>query len=688
MGTGRSSDPARGGWRIATRRIVVLALVLTALAPLARAAGADDAARSGAELRKRVALIRRWAAEGVYDRSVEARQRAVRDLNELIAIDPDDGELWMLLGHIYVTGEFDTQALKCFRRATVLDPRDGDAWLALGLAWKRDMFRRLDTLSAARAEGAFDTACLVRPRACEIWLALVPLRYERDDLAGALEAARRAMTLRRRNAEAVLAVAYLSYRVGDVEGSDALFREAIPRLRPDLRALLLDAPNWFRGEAEAEDRLTPAHGAMSAPDVVEAPAEDEPDVRGRASRAATMDSSAAFWKRLDPDPTTPENEMQLEYWSRVAHAYFLFWDPDRPNLDARAETYVRYGPPARVENNPLGVPLSYAPLRAGGDPHTKSFLDYPMHVQGWFYPDLGMRVVLDDRSLHGRFTPQVTREFDPLSVPSPAVLARRGDLLAIGGGAAVFPTLAPRSQRIEVRGTVLRFEGAHGPRLLVQVRAAGAPDDSLSARWIVLDRDDRELTGSDVKLGVSSCDPTSWRLAEVAAELPAGAASVALSVRDTHHRRGLFRARTELTPPPRTLAMSDVVLCCGDPSRYAHAGLVQFEADMDHRVSGREPMVAYFELYRLTTGADGLARFAYTYRVLQLATADGRKTRGHEPPEVLSSSREETNVGALRRQFVTVPLTSLAPGRYRLVVDVRDLVAGAETEGSAEFDRE
>lgn len=672
------------------RAALPVAVALAAAVAMPRAsAGAQDAPYTRQELERREALIKRWVESGVYDGSVEARQRAVRDLEELIALDPGNGDHWMLLGRIYLTGEFDAQARKCFRQATILMPHEARAWTALGQAWKRDWIRTLDTLSGRRAEGAFDTACIVRPRASEHWLALVPMRYERGDLAGALEAAERAMSIRRRNAEAVLAVAYLSYRIGDIERAGALYREAVPRLRSDLRALLLDAPSWFRDAPRGADALTPAHGAMSAPEEPgEAPSGDDSDVRERASRAATMDTAAAFWKRLDPDPTTPENEMQLEYWSRVAHAYFVFWDPDRPHLDARAETFVRYGPPTRVENNPLGVPLSYAPIRRGGDRRTKSYLEYPMHVQGWFYPDLGMRVVLNDRSLHGRFTSQVAREFDPLSVPSPEILARRDDLLAFGDGVAVFPTLPPRNQRLEVRGTVLRFEGARGPRLLVQVQAEGQPGDSLTARWIVQDREGRELAGSDVDLGISSCDPAAWRLAEVAAELPAGAASVALSVRDTKRRRGLFRAEATLTPPPRTLAISDVVLCCGDPSLSARAGLVQFEANMDRRVRGRSPMTAYFELYRLATGADGLSRFEYEYRVRHLATPEGKEIGGDDPPVVISSTREETNVGPLRRQFVSVPVASLPPGRYRLEIHVRDLVAGVETEGGTEFDRE
>ena len=49
------------------------------------------------------------------------------------------------------------------------------------------------------------------------------------------------------------------------------------------------------------------------------------------------------------------------------------------------------------------------------------------------------------------------------------------------------------------------------------------------------------------------------------------------------------------------------------------------------------------------------------------------------------ASREETHLGAMRRQFVRVQTASLAAGRYQLRVRVRDLVAGGEAERRMEF---
>jgi hypothetical protein len=53
-------------------------------------------------------------------------------------------------------------------------------------------------------------------------------------------------------------------------------------------------------------------------------------------------------------------------------------------------------------------------------------------------------------------------------------------------------------------------------------------------------------------------------------------------------------------------------------------------------------------------------------------------------PEI-ATRRESENMGPLRRQFVSVPVESLPPGKYRLDITVRDLVAGGEVTAGAPF---
>jgi len=317
--------------------------------------------------------------------------------------------------------------------------------------------------------------------------------------------------------------------------------------------------------------------------------------------------------------------------------------------------------------------------------------EYPLDALVWSYPDLGMRVVLHDRSLTGRYAPAAAREFDPLSVPDPRVLAMRGDLLSLGGGQLIISTRPPREQRLEVEGLIARFESEGRPRLVAQVQAPGSPGDTLWARWVVLDPAGRELARDTRELVLSACDPAARRVAEFSSTLSAGAFQVVVSVRDAQRRRGLFRDTLALAPVPRGLALSEVVLACGEPALMVSGSTVRLEANIEGRIAGRQPLVAYFEIYRLAADAEGLARFEYEYivrRVPKALTGLAGLFVLPEAPVVSATSREAVQVGTLRRQFVSIPAQSLAPDRYRLEIRVRDLLTGAEVKGATEFVRE
>ena len=641
--------------------------VLTLAVPPGAAFGsaAPPRGRSATDSLATARTLTRWGWDAVADPAIESRQRAIRDLKEAIRLDPRDPEPWLALGRAYELGDYGELARDCYRRSIALAPRQPDGYMELGMAWKREFLRTLHRASLDHAIGAFDTVTLLRPYGADGWLRLAPLRYERGDLVGAAVAAERALAGRPRRPAAPLAVACVAYRQGEIERADSLFAAAIPRLDPTLRALF-EKPSWIG----LRDAAPPAAGAAPA---------------GSAPGAA-----ADPWAGLDPDPTTPQNEARLEYWSRVAHAYLLFFDPLRPELDARAETYVRYGPPGKVELNPAGVATTFKYGQSQSKQGSGS-AEYPLDALVWSYPDLGMRVVLHDRSLTGRYTPAATRAFDPLSVPDPRVLAKRGDLLSLGGGQFVISTRPPREQRLEVEGLVARFESEGRPRLLAQVQAPGGPGDTLWARWVVLDPAGREIARDTRELALSACDPAARRVTEFSSTLSAGAFQVVVSVRDAQRRRGLFRDTLALAPVPRGLALSDVVLACGEPGLMVSGSTVRLEANIEGRIAGRQPLVAYFEIYRLAADEGGLARFEYEYtvrRVPKALTGLARLFVLPEAPVVSATSREAVQVGTLRRQFVSIPAQSLAPDRYRLEIRVRDLLTGAEAKGATEFVRE
>ena len=190
---------------------------------------------------------------------------------------------------------------------------------------------------------------------------------------------------------------------------------------------------------------------------------------------------------------------------------------------------------------------------------------------------------------------------------------------------------------------------------------------------------------------ISACDPADLRIAEFATGLPPGRYDIAVSVHDSHQRRGLFRTSVALARTGAAIGLSDLVLCCGDPSQLADAGAVRVETDMDSIVRGRRPLIVYFEIYRLAPGPEGTSRFRYEYEVKRVAadrSPAAIRDADRSPPVDRWVSRDETNLGRMRRQFIRVQTGSLAVGRYQVRVRVRDLVADAEAEQVVEFARE
>jgi GWxTD domain-containing protein len=385
-----------------------------------------------------------------------------------------------------------------------------------------------------------------------------------------------------------------------------------------------------------------------------------------------------FWKENDPDLATPENEARLEYWSRVTQAFFLFFDAKHDEWDERGEVYVRYGPPAEMQYNPVGARMS---VNFGTGPA------FPANILIWSYPELGMQVTLQDRLLSEYYLLPISRTVDMDPIPNPDSLAKRGDALATRGGRGVFHLLPPGTRPLPLEGTVARFLGGGGPRLLALLEAPGGPADSLWAEWVVLDSSRTEVARAARAMSPSACAATSQRVADFAADLSPGPYIVGVSVRDGQGRRGILRETVDLKPPRASLALSDLVAACGPPAPGA-GPVVRIEPNPSARVTAAGPLTAYFEIYHLRPGGDGLARFEYVYTVRSTAKDERfwlQKFLSPVPAPSLSVSREEQHLGALRRQFITVPVASLPPGRYRLEVRVRDLTTGDEAVRSVDF---
>lgn len=623
------------------------------LLALAAPAGASSQAH-----RQEARKLYDQAVAHLAQRTFDTRRIALDELEQATLLDPENPEYELTLARAYLQAGHVRSARQRFERVTRLAPEDAPARYGLGLVWRRDWLKYLDHTSLDRAVECFSTAARKDPSMVDAWLMLTPLLLEQGRLNAATAAAQRALLARPDVPEAQLAVAYTRFRSGDIEAADSLFGVAIPRLRAEVR--------------ERYDDISPI-------------ASERDTTRfHRLGLMEQMDFRRRFWKEQDPDPATPENELQLEYWSRVTQAYFLYYDARLHQWDERGEVYVRYGPPTHAEYNPIGFENRI--IRSG---MFTLVSDAPANTLVWLYPDLGMSVVMQDWLLSEQYLlpADLIEDNDPR--PNPAAVAIRDDAVFTHDLKGVFPALPPGSRRLPVSGEIARFQTESGPRLIQAVEAPGSPTDSLWADWVVTDSAEVEVARVRRSLTPSPCDPTEYRVADFAAPLPPGNYRASVSVRSAHGERGVVRVETRLNADSPALALSDVLLSCGPPEPGTIP--VRPSPNPSGAVGANDDVNAYFEIYHLTQDKQGSARFEYIYSV-RSAERDPRiwiqrLVSPRPPAPSISASREEENVGALRRQYLTVPIQTLPPGRYWLDIRVRDLTTGDEAEGHAQFQK-
>ena len=641
--------------RAFAKHVGLIVITLSLAASAVGAAPSPPAAGTPGERSARASELVEQARRHLARGTVDARRMALRELEQATLLDSGRADYELELARAYYAAGFLKSARTRYERVSRLAPEEGAARFGLGQVWRRDWLKYLDRGSLTRAIDNFNAAAQRDPSRAECWVMLSTLGIAEGNLPAATAAATRALEAAPGNSDAQLAAASCAWRGGDVERADSLFGRAVPRLARNVRSRFEDiSPLATEQDTMAMHRLP---------------------------LLMQFDYVRRFWKEHDPDPTTIANEAQLEYWARCAQAYFLYYDAHRREWDERGEVYVRYGPPDSAAYNPIGSPMVV---------HLGNHGEFPANTLVWDYRSLGMKVTLQDRLLSEYYLLPITYDRDPDPRPDPDSLAGLGEALATGIGRGVFPLYPPGAHSMPVKGALARFEGEHAPRLLAQLEVPGTPAESLWAEWVVMDSLQTEVARARRALSPSPCDPLARRTADFATALPPGHYFVGISVRGRAGARGVHREEVDLAPQGVVLSLSDVVITCGAPE--VGAGAVQLAGNPSASVAAGDPLSAYFEIYHLAPGADGQAQFEYIYTVrssekdkriwVQRALAPRRE------PAPLIASRREQNPGSLRRQFVTVPVQSLPPGRYRLEIRVRDLIAGSEASAAAEFVRQ
>jgi tetratricopeptide (TPR) repeat protein len=634
---------ASGGGR--TRWLV--AWLTAALLMDAGGAAADRAARARA-----ADSLHHRALECLMLGTLDARRDAMGELEQASLLAPGDHTIWLDYGRLCLEVGQRKRGRDCYEHAQRAAPEDAEAYVVLGRAWTWEWLNSFDAEALSHAERSIERATRLDPGRAATWGMYSALLLSRGRMDPAERAALHGIAADPAAWDPLVALGCAAWRRGESARADSAFRAARARVPEALR-------ERFVAAAWADDRGRIAADPGTIP---------------------------------DPDLTTPENEAELDYLTRLGLALLLFRDAHGLHWDMRSELFVRYGPPASVDVNPLGSPLSWhfpridpAYLPPGYVDTRPPPLEYPYDMQAWAYPELGIFTQLWDRSLNQTFElPPVTEDYaDPR--PNPMLLAARPDLIALGGGRGVFRTMPPGSRPVPAEGQVARFPSASGALLLAHVATLGEPTDNLSGAWAVVAADGRVIARDARPMSPSACDPAAQRVAEFSIAVPPGEYFVDMSVSGSGGRRGLVRFGATVAPPIDSLDLSDLVLVCGPADPTGGSDAVQIEPNLERRVAGDEPLAAYFEMNHLKPGSDGRARFLYTYSLYRIER-DGQPRKNAQA--AYQASREEEYEGTLRRQFITVPIRSIKPGTYDLRVQVRDLVSGSRAAVALRFDRE
>lgn len=75
----------------------------------------------------------------------------------------------------------------------------------------------------------------------------------------------------------------------------------------------------------------------------------------RTARSRRQAAWAEFWQDKDPNPSTPVNEQEQEYFARIEYCEQNFGRGDRGYRSDRGRIYVLYGPPDQIESRPFEI---------------------------------------------------------------------------------------------------------------------------------------------------------------------------------------------------------------------------------------------------------------------------------------------------------------------------------------------
>ena len=442
--------------------------------------------------------------------------------------------------------------------------------------------------------------------------------------------------------------------------------------------------------------------------------------------------SRVFWARLDPTPTTPENERKTEHYRRLAYALDRFGVVPEPRWDRRGELLLRYGPPDQrieefgevLENVGLVPPretwVYWTRERAFvlEDPTFSRDFVYAfdldpdrekLQMRDWSKTRLSELEAWSGGPIPGHSRPASTDDAESelarrrlqsmLALGQEALLDAPQDYIHDHGGGALdyvfdvhhFAGDLPGKTRVEVNFAYWASELDYRPsgEAFESVReieaTAKTPDYETVSALRTIARDERStLDGREGQLVMD----------RVAFELDPAAYRLALSVRDSVSRNvGIYTTEANLLDfGGSDIAMSDLQLAAevrsareGDSFRKGELQVVPYP--LSTFPLGRD-VFFYFEVYHLAASADG--RSVYDVEILlephvkPAGTWFGDSSKGRLVPGV-ATAYGGTSASSTIQEYLSLDATSLTVNVYDVTITVTDRISERNARRTVTF---
>lgn len=538
----------------------------------------------------------------------------------------------------------------------------------------------------AEAESHLRRALASDPRRRSVYDHVLRLAVLSDDYAGALPAVQEMLVQFDADPYAWLYAGLVYHRLGEYEGAENAFRNALERLGPDARAVFEDLTLILPPDEWAAFRA-------------------DPDVFARR-----------YWTSRDPRFLNQANERRSEHYARLTAADLLF-ESDDLNLPGwktkRGELYVRYGPPSQdlmIDGSFQAVLEQFADRDPSFEPN--AFADNN-RFNVWDYGDF--LFVFEDPGRTGEF-----RLYAPPADLYGLASATGVDRMDYEAQARDRVRRTPEryafqspGRAIELPYRVTAFKGeegdtdlyvAYGVPIAGEAEPGPTSDVDVTIRtgaFLIDDRRDLVLERRRTVFGLRGAqivgfDQTRlWTSAEPMRSRP-GAHEVSLEFETISGGTSAVQRRDVEVPDfsSEALQLSDVLLAyaidesdTASPGRILRNGLSIQPAPW--AVFGSDdPVFLYVEVYGLGL-AGGQSNYEVEARLVPKDTSSGlgrvaRRLLGRRARGV-STAFESQGSTADDWQNLIVDAAGQPPGLYTLTVSVRDRVSGRTAERTTDL---